>query len=263
MRKSLIAVFSILVFTVLSQDSKTWRLGVQWGGLGNHSKFDGGMTEANARFQKNEFGSGSLDFVARYDFDRHWMFTAGLGVHSFGFDYALAENYSLLNKERKYTNIKSEFGVIEAPAQIFYKFNPNCKNSRWLIGAGYSQGFSFGGVVDKSVSQATDGNTNVNYISSTSSSKSGIYWNFRWSVARERTFKNNTILNASVLFNYGFNQVAKSTVNYTIDNQTHTHTFTNNGNFIGVRLTYLFKPLKPSANTAKKAATTNTLTGLK
>ena len=261
MKKAFMVLFCAISIIAISQEEKQFRLGVQLGNVSNKPKYQSGMSDANARFHVNEWGGGALSVVGRYDFDKRWMVTASLGIHSVGFGYAISENYSLLNKKGygQYTGVKSDFAVLEMPAMVFYKFNPNCKNAKWLIGAGFSQDLAGAQTIDKSVSQATDGNSNVNYISSTSSTKGGLYWNFRWSVAREKTFKNNSILNASVLINYGFNQFAKSTVNYTIDNQTYTHTFTNNGNFVGLRLTYFFKPFVSLTSSNKKAAASNTL----
>lgn len=261
MKKSLIVLLSALAITAVSQEKPEWRIGIYLGSHGNGAKYSEGMSNANARFHQNKFGSGELGVNFRYDFDKHWMVTTGLGFRSVGFDYGIAENYSLLNKNKRFTGIKSEFGVIDIPAMVFYKFNPNCKGSRWLVGAGLAHTIVGDRIIDKNASQASDGGSSVNYISSTSTTKGGIYWNFRWSVGREKTFKNKTILNASVVFNYGFNQFAKSTVNYTIDNETYTHTFTNSGSFIGVRLTYLFKPYHSGACTSavKKDRTPETL----
>ncbi|MBK9282934.1 MAG: hypothetical protein IPM51_01290 [Sphingobacteriaceae bacterium] len=261
MKKTLTVLFALCVLMIQSQEEKTWRIGIQLGSAGNHAKYHSGGVDANARFHQNKWGSGAINIAGRYDANRRWMITAGLGIHSVGFGYAIAENYSLLQKDKQFTGIKNEFTVLEMPAMIFYKFNPNCKNAKWLIGAGFSENFIGEQTLNASASQANDGLSNVNYISSTSSTKGGIYWSFRWSVAREKTFKNNSILNASVLFNYGFNQVATSTVDYTIDNQTYSHTFTNNGNFVGLRLTYFFRPfINPWEKTKKAKSGSGTLT---
>jgi hypothetical protein len=245
MKKSLLAALTLAIVSVSAQnESHTWRLGIQGGPQGNHSVFTGGMSDANARFHHNAFGSGALTLMARYDFDRHWMITGGIGLSSYGFEYAIAENYSLLKKDPKYTTIRSEFGAIDMPTLLYYKFNPNCKNVRWLVGGGLAQQLVGAQSINRAVSQANDGNTNTNYISSTSSTNGGLLFFFRWTVAREKVFRNGSILNASVVFNVGFNRIATSTVNYTIDNQNYTHTFSNNGNFVGFRLAYFLKPFE-------------------
>jgi len=256
MKKIILTFFSILTVAAISQEENTWRLGIQIGSQGNHSKYQSGMQDANARFHQNDFGAGSLNIVGRYDFNRRWMATGGLGLSSYGFEYALAENYSLLRKDKQFTSIKSEFGVIEIPVMGYYKFNMNCKNTRWLVGAGIAQYFNAAQTINKSVSQASDGNT-VNYLSSASKTNGGLPVFFRWSVAREKMYRKGGILNASLLFNFGFTELAKSTVNYTIDNQNYEHTFTNNGNFIGLRLAYFFKPFHNPWDNSKKAKATS------
>ncbi|MBA3662626.1 MAG: outer membrane beta-barrel protein [Bacteroidetes bacterium] len=252
MKKILLSAFCAIGLIGAAQENKTWRIGVQWGAQGNCATYDGGMSEANARFNQNKFGSGALDLIGRYDLNQRWMIMSGLGFHSIGFDFGIAENYSLLNKDRKYSSVKSQFAAAEIPVMAFYKFNPNCKNARWLVGAGFAETFVSGQTLNKSVSQAGDGPSNVNYMSSTATSNGGVYWMLRWSVAREKMYKNGSLLNASLMCNVGFATIAHATVNYTIDNQDYTHSFSNNGSFAGFRLTYFFKPLKslssPSGN---------------
>ena len=241
MKKSILALFSIAVLAMNAQEAKTWRLGIQIGPQGNRSVYSGGMTEANARFNHNPFGGGALAVMGRYDFDQHWMVDAGIGISTFGFEYALAEDYSLLAKDRKFTTIRSEYAALDIPLMVHYKFNPNCKNVRWVIGAGFSEYITGDSYISRSVSQASDGNS-VNYLSSNSDLKGGLFWNFRWTVAREKIFKNKSMLNLALYVNCGLDQIANSTVNYTIDGKDYTHTFSNNGNFAGLRLTYFFRP---------------------
>jgi hypothetical protein len=258
MKKALLTILSILALTGFSQEEKTWRLGLQIGNQTTHSRFSGGMSDANARFHNNVFGAGAFNIIGRYDHNRHWMFTSGLGFSSLGFEYTIAENYSLLGRAKnqgQYTRVRSQFGIVEIPAMIFYKFNPNCKNVRWLVGAGLAQTFIGGQSAEESVSKANDGSSNVNYLSSSSKTIGGNYLFLRWSVAREKMYKRGGILNVSLLLNMGFSNIAQSTVNYTIDNQNYNHSFTSNGNFAGLRLAYFFRPLNALQN-AKKAAIT-------
>ena len=182
------------------------------------------------------------------------MGTFSLGVNTFGFQYALAENYSLRSPQSHFSGIKSDFSSLDLPLLIFYKFNPNCKNSKWLIGGGFSQNFVGAQSVSRSFQVANDGSTNSNYLNSVSSSSGGGYTMLRFAIAREKVYKRGNILNASFIFNAGFKQMAKSTVNYTVDGQTYTHEFTNFGNFAGFRLTYFFMPIGGSS--ASKAIKT-------
>ncbi|MDO8999565.1 MAG: hypothetical protein Q7W45_07360 [Bacteroidota bacterium] len=253
MKKLIQFVFTFIALTGFSQEIDTWRIGVQWGFHGNRAEFSGGMPNANARFHQNKFDGGAFNVEARYDLDKHWMGTIGLGINSFGFQYALAENYSLYHPKNHFSGIKSDFTALDVPLMIFYKFNPNCKNAKWLVGLGVSQNFVGTQTISRNFEVANDGSTNSNYLNSISSTNGGAYTMLRFAIAREKVFKRGNILNASFLFNAGFRQLAKSTVNYTVDGQNYTHDFTTNGNFAGFRLTYFFRPLqsKPTAKTSK------------
>lgn len=250
-----LAIISLICLTIsgLAQEDGIWRFGFQWGFQGNKSQFSGGMSNANARFHQNPFGGGALDLIARYDFNKHWMVMTGLGVNSYGFEFALAENYSLVtrNKNGHFSTIKTEFSSLQIPAMFYYKFNPNCKNARWLIGGGIIETFTGDDVVDRSYVNIPDGKGNYNYFTTNASSNGGVHWMVRWAIAREKLFKRGSILNASMVFNVGFNRLAQANVEYTLDGQTYNHQFSNNGNFIGFRLAYFFRPLnKPLAKRA-------------
>jgi hypothetical protein len=247
MKKLALSVLTCLSLLGFSQENDSWRIGVQWGFQGNHSKFSGGMSDANARFHQNKFDAAALNITARYDLNKHWMGTIGLGFNTFGFQYALAENYSLYRPKNRFSRIKSEFSALDLPLMVFYKFNPNCKNAKWLIGGGFSQNFVGAQTITKNFQVANDVSTTSNYLNSNSSTNGGTYTMLRFAIAREKVFKRGNILNASFLFNAGFKQLAKSTVNYTVDGQNYAHEFTTNGNFAGFRLTYFFRPLKANA----------------
>lgn len=238
----LLLVMGINGLYLSAQENNVWRWGVQWGAYDNQSKFSGGSPNANARFNQNKFGQGSFDIVARYDADKHWMGTFGLGFNTFGFGYAIAENYSLITMKNRYSALTTEFNAVEIPLMIHYKFNPNCKNVKWVVGAGFAASFTEGKTVSKHFLQHNDGATTSDYLSSTSTSNNGGHGMIRFSVGREKLFQRGSILNASLVFNGGLSQVATSTVNYTIDNQNYTHSFSNKGNYIGLRLAYYFRP---------------------
>jgi hypothetical protein len=243
--KKIIVIVAVGVNSLcsLAQENKAWRIGASFGFNGNHAKFSGGMADANARFQQNSFGTGSLDFIVRYDYNSHWMAMSSLGFSSTGYEFALAENYSLLDKSKQFSSLTSDFGKIEMPATLFYKFNPNCKNTRWLIGAGLVPTLVEGKTVDRTFDKINEGTANPNYLTSTATSKGGAFMLVRCSVAREKILKNGSLLNAALIFNVGFNQISKATVKYTIDNQNYVHEFSSNGNFIGLRISYFMKPM--------------------
>lgn len=251
MKKLMILVAGILTLSANAQENKTWRLGASVGLNSNNAKFSGGMPDANARFHQNPFGTAGIDFIARCDYSNHWMGTAGLGMTSTGYQFALSENYSLLNKSAQFSSIKSDFGKIEMPVMIFYKLNPDCKNARWLVGGGFVPTWIEGKTTDTSFDKTLEGTTSSNYLKSTVTSKGGVYMMVRGSIAREKILKNGSLLNAALLFNLGFSETTKADVTYTIDNQNYEHSFTSSGNFIGVRFTYFLKSMNQIAKKDK------------
>lgn len=262
MKKAIILFILGSAITGLSQESNNWRFGIQWGAQGNNAKFSGGMTDANARFQQNPFGAGSIDFVSRYDINKRWMVMSGLGFNTFGFEFSLAENYSLVNLSvPRSSNIRNEFMAVEIPVMAFYKFNPNCKNVKWLLGGGFANALIGEQTVTSVYSNGNENSPNSRYLNSSATSYAGDYLMVRFAIAREKTFKGGSIFNASMIFNAGVNgTMAKATVNYNIDNQQYTHDFINSGNFIGFRLAYFFKPINSKAiansNSVKSARIT-------
>lgn len=256
MKKIILTAYLFLALAGISQENKTWRLGIQWGPHGNPAKFEGGMSEANARFNYNKAGGVSLNLIGRYDYNHRWMVMTGLGFNSYGFKFGIAEDYSLLQKNRNYSSVETNFGALEIPVLLFYKFAPNCKNARWLVGAGFTENFIGAQSSESFVSQSNDGPSNLNYLSTTSTVSGGNYIMLRWAVAREKLYSRGSILNASLVCNIGFDAIAHATVNYNLDNKDYTHTFSNNGSFVGVKVAYYFRPFfNPWKNPASKKTT--------
>jgi hypothetical protein len=234
----------LLMFSgAYAQQDQTWSLGAQLGVHGNQSEFSGGMTEASARFHHNECAGNSMQFLARYDHNRHWMLTSGIGFYTFGFDYALTNNYSLLTEENRFTYLNNQFTAAEIPFMIHYKFNPTCMKTKWIIGAGYVQSLIGAQTVRQTILQGTEGNTNGDQLTSVSTITNKHNEILRLSVAIERVFKHGNILNFSLEVNHGLVQVATSKVSYRADGKDYTHEFTNAGSFAGFRISYFFRPL--------------------
>jgi hypothetical protein len=227
---------------IATQEDKGWRIGIQFGNCGNSLKYNSGMQIANARFKQKNFRAPSINLAARYDFNKHWMIMSGVGFNAIGFGYSISENYSLLNTKNQASDIKTGFAALEFPVSLFYKFNLNCKNTRWIVEAGFVPTFIGKQNIDKNFSISNEGNS-ANYLKSQSISTSMGSVLLRYSVGREKVFRNGSILQVNLLFNVGLNTLATSTVYYTIDNQNYTHTFSNNGSSVGIKLAYFLKPL--------------------
>jgi hypothetical protein len=242
MKQLLIFALGLVTLTTSAQDDKVWRLGIQFGNSGNISKYSGGMQTANARFDQNIFQAPNINLVARYDLDKHWMLMTGVGFNDIGFGYSISENYSLAKTKIKNADIKTDFVAMELPITLFYKFKPNCKNNRWIVGTGIVATITEKQTIDKDLSSTNDGST-INYLSSHSVSNGGGTVLLRWSIAREKSFSNGSILQASFMVNMGYKTMATSTVNYTLNNQNYSHNFSNNGSSVGFRLAYFLKPI--------------------
>ncbi|MGZ4036238.1 MAG: outer membrane beta-barrel protein [Bacteroidia bacterium] len=236
-----------------AQENNTWRFGLQSGFQGTRSQYVGGMSDANARFHQSPFGGGAFGLVARYDLNRHWMFTTGIGSVASGFEFAIAEDYSFVNMSKRYTAIKAGGPDFEIPLMVSYKFNPNCKNWRWVISGGLANVFVPGQNISKSASQANDGPSATNYLSADISSHAGNNLQARWSIGREKMFKSGSILSVSLLCSLGFTEMSHATVNYTIDGQSYQHEFSNKGTFVGFRVAYFLRPVSSFKTRAAKA----------
>lgn len=231
-----------------AQENDTWRLGVQFGMHGNRSRFTEGAEGAHARFHQNPYGAGALQVVGRYDYDKHWKVEAGFGFTGIGYEFALSENYSLLNPKNRFSKVQTSSGVLEIPVSVAYKFNPNCNNWKWFISAGIANVFTGKSEANSEFTKNNDGPGNAVYLSASSETQGGAYMHLRFSAGKEKVFQSGRIFSWAFLWNVGFREMSQSHVSYTIDNQLYKHSFSNRGNFFGFRLTYYFKPLnKPEA----------------
>jgi hypothetical protein len=243
MKNILIALASLFALSINGQENQIIHFGLQGGAHGNSAYLKGGMETANARFQQNPSGGGALALVARYDHNQHWMITSGIGVWSGGFDFAIAGNYSLRTPDKHYTPVRAEFSTIEIPLMLHYKFTPNCKRTRWLIGTGFIPALSGAQNIRNSWNEGTEGNVNGNQLNVSMNQQGGGIMMVRLAISREKLFSGGRIFQASLVINRGLGEIATAQVQYTIDGQSYAHEFGNCGNFIGFRLAYFFKPV--------------------
>lgn len=248
MKKLLVFCLIASALKVYSQESETWRLGVEWGMQVNESKLTGGSAMAHPRFEGSSSAGLALSLIGRFDFDRRWMLSAGLGIRGYGFENKLADPYPA-GGNRRYTSLRDETGLLEMPLMIHYKFKPNCKMARWLVGVGVSQSFCGGSTLSGKVTQAPDVTVNPDYISTSTTFKAGFYPFLRYSIGREKLYKGGGILNLSLLVNAGFKEIGQTIVNYRVDGVNYQHEFSNQGNFVGLKLMYFFRPLVSKSKT--------------
>ena len=251
MKKNILLVFIISASGLFSQTDRSWRFGLQWGFQGNQAYQIGGMEEANARFGNDDAGGGAINLLARYDHTNHWMVSSGLGIQTFGFRFSLSQNYSLKNPESRYATSSSEFSALEIPFIVHYKFNPNCRQAKWVIGAGIVHGLIGKQNVNSKISQGAEASSNENYLTSTAKVNDGLYGMLRFSAGRERTLKKGGILALNFILNLGFKNLAQAHVEYKIDGLNYNHDFATDGNFFGFRFAYFLRPIGSKTLTIK------------
>lgn len=238
MKKILILILITLSLSVFAQDNQ-WRLGVQLGFHGSNARYSGGMTDAHSRFYSDGYSAPSWDFTARNDINEHWMLLTGIGFTQTGFNFAIAENYSLLGKGHKYTNIQSSIPLLQIPILGAYKTRLNCRNTRWFIGGGFVLNFT-SDKVNTSSSVNGDDVTKLDsaYLNAQVNSGKYVTVDPRFIIGRERVLKHGGIFSVSFLAHFGTRELMHATVNYSLDGTQYWHKFTNKGSYCGIVFSY-------------------------
>jgi hypothetical protein len=242
MKKLFILLVFILSIGSLNAQS-TWALGASVGSFGNYSTYSGGMMNANARFHHDLYGTGSFSFVARKTLCPHWSFQTGIGLSSVGFNFALTQNYSLLNEKDHYQNLNMSTTVAVIPVSLVYNTNLNCRSWRWFIGGGFS--FIKSGNVNytSNTDAAVDMTATAFLPNQTYDSPDFSKINVHAMAGIEKVYKKGAILSFGTIWNAGFSNMVSTNVAYVVDGITYNHAFKNRGNYGGLYLSYYFRPL--------------------
>jgi hypothetical protein len=243
--KKLILTIAIAAITAVSF-AQSWSWGLTIGTFGNDSKFTGGMTNAAAIFDHPSFGGESWGIIFRKTLSTHFNFETGFKGVGLGFQYGIAQNYSLFTPWQQDNWNMAGLVAVQLPASIIWNSNYNCCNKRLYIGVGASLVIvgKQNSVIDESTSPDAAGNTNTSsYLNQTLQSNGTITFNAHIVFGVEKLFNSGRMLNVGIWLNGGLSPLATSTVTYTAENQTYSHTFTNYGNFVGLTASYFFKPL--------------------
>ena len=250
----LIIVGAAFATATLAQSS--WRWGLTLGSAQNSSKFTGGMANASALFDHTTYQSGQWGVLFRKTLSAHFSLQTGLKGVGLGFEYGMAQDYSLLKQQEHHNWNRIHIGSVQIPVSLIWNSKPNCSNMRWYVGAGGT--LEYTGAINKdknlNTSNEVTGNTGSSgYLEQSVNAGGGatVCGNLLFGV--ERTFNSGRMLNMGFWFNKGFMPIATSNVTYTADNQTYNHTFTNYGSYAGVTISYYFKPFG-SRKAAKAAA---------
>ena len=125
MKKLFILAAALVIVTGATAQS-SWRVGVTLGSFGNHSQFNGGMSNASALFTQNHFHSLGLGVLFRKTINNHLSFQTGLNFGRLGFEYAMARDYNLTQPFSHYMVNRVGLGIASIPATLIWNFNPNC-----------------------------------------------------------------------------------------------------------------------------------------
>ena len=221
-----------------------WSMGLQWFCIGNDAKFTGGMSQTTGRFNGSCYGGTGLGINFKYTANDHWSFQAGLNAGSLGFDYSITNDYSLLTRNRKYSSNTASFGIAELPATVIYNFNPNCKNFRWIVGAG-AKLVTHGEEIEKEIrsdlEECPTGAistylTQQMHVNSFATGTGHIMFGI------EKLKKKGSIWSVQLIYNKGFEAIATSTVKYDVEGKNYEHRFTNYGDYFALAFNYYFRP---------------------
>lgn len=233
-------------------NSEVWRLGAQLGFHSGNPYLKSGDAEASALFGSNGLAGGALDLLVRYEKGRHLMFTSGLGLQSFSYQFSLARNYTLGRSEERYAHVSTEFGMLEIPVMLHYRFNPNCRNVRWVLGAGWTTGLLGTNTLSATATANGEMGYSGDYLNAQTTIKGGGISMLRLSVAREKELRQNGLVSVGFVLNFGTRELSETTVNYQALGKTYQHVFGQNGTFAGFRLAYYFRPLPAHKKPGKK-----------
>jgi len=228
---------------VAQNNNEVWRLGAQLGFHGGHAHLKSGDAEASALFGNDGLAGGALDLLVRYEKGRHLMLTSGLGIQSFSYQFSLARNYTLGRPEERYARVSTELSMLEIPVMIHYRFNPNCRNARWVLGAGWTTGLLGANTVDATAVANGEMAYSGDYLSAQTTIHGGGISMLRLSVARERELRQNGVVSAAFVLNFGTRELSETRVNYQAMGKTYQHVFGQNGSFAGFRLAYYLRPI--------------------
>lgn len=244
-RPVIITALLISVSSALfAQTTGDWRLGLQTGAYANRSEFSGGMSNAPAEFSHDPFGSGSFDLSLRYDHNRRWAFMSGVGFTAAGFNFTLANDYSLSDDcHNRYDMLESSIPVVNVPVMALLKTNNNCRNWRWIFGAGVVNSFAANTRYDNTATFGQESEQNAEYMTVNTRSVSGYHFQTRFLVGREKEFNKGGLLTFMLVCNTGYSEMASATVTYNQDNRLYNHEFTNKGSYCGFSIAYSFRPV--------------------
>lgn len=243
--KKIIIAFFFGGLSFYSNAQGTWNVGLLWAGPDNESTFKSGDADASALFTHHKYHEGQLGLTMRYTICKHWAFSSGIDFSNLGFTYSLANDYNL-KKNDHYQWLTSATTLGRIPTLCIYQSKQNCSGFRWIFGMGMALNSIDANWDEAKTAKLNSEAGNVRITSFTSDSKATGATSFGtcWILGIEKVYKMGNMLSLVLEANNGHGELARSTVNYTIDNTNYAHTFSNKGTFGTLALMYSFKSMK-------------------
>jgi len=240
--KKIVFIFALASFLYQgsAQEEKKWSWGGGFGLGGNPVYFYSGDEMANAQFRMKNFASGILFLSVREDLNRHWAWMGSLEFRNTGFEYVLLNQseYSLKKPEAGQI-IRHEQVLLQVPLMALYKTLPDCKNKRWIFGAGIVPVFS--GAQELKTSRDIEKAGSSNVVFTATSQFSGYTLCFgRFMIGREKIFRNGNYFHWGLEHVFVKQNVGTSTIEYSVAGNNYSHTFKNPGVYTGLFFRYLF-----------------------
>lgn len=243
-----ISILILLNSFMASAGQNGWQYGLSFSPvLNNFHPAPGSPAEAHSSFYYDSYGAAALGFDARYFSDEKWQLLTGMHFSSLGFVYGFSKSYNLIKNDHL-IETRVSIPLTTIPLVLMYSFKPDCRNKRWVIGGGLNfQFLSKTSHTQTSSDVKSETSTLINVpvpqVNVVSGNKTGT--GLLWMAGREKTYNRGNKFMWSFWWNMGLtNNLATSTIQYTVDKQIFTHNFINNGNSVGFRLTYYFSSKK-------------------
>ncbi len=244
MKKYILLV--LVAFATLSASAQSkWNVGIQTGCATNVSKFESGDEEANALFNNNTYKSINLGIIFRYKISPKFSLQSGISFTEFGFSYGLAKDYSLLKPRMMEDDISTSTCISSIPALLVLNTPVNCKNTRFIFGAGLTvrgsdSNWKTTGNEEIIASEAANSKNTMMYAETKATS--GVSAAATWMIGCEKLLKTGNSMNFTFQGNQGLSTIAESTVNYTASDKQYSHTFINRGSYVTFAFAYNFSP---------------------
>ncbi|MBU1720292.1 MAG: hypothetical protein KKA07_14610, partial [Bacteroidetes bacterium] len=210
---------------------------------GADTRFVSGMTTAHARFSADGFSASSFDLTARFDQNDRIMILTGLGFTQTGFDFAIAENYSLLSRYREYTTIRSALPEVQIPFLVAWKSRINCRNHRYFIGGGLVMNFMGDTLINEYYVAGNEVVTaDTSYMSANFTAVHQARIDPRIIAGVEKVFRKGGMFSVSLVAHFGTKRLLDATVRYSLDGSSYWHHFASNGTYLGLNFSWYFRP---------------------